>query len=240
MEPIIIYLNQPSTPGDLETRHASRKLTGDPPIEFEQITPVLFRVTLAGHPRHPYAPFRPTAWCRTASRSGQILPLRDAIRHSFLERCTAPSPSRTHPAALVVTSARRSRNFQLPRPSAPGSGSARNEKSAVVKCCPQGRVLPKIAPLWPYGSPPRPYTKARPSSGTTSVAWKAASVRPKRFPRSHTNSRVLSTIYGHRPAGVDATIFQEQERRLQDRKRKKLCAQAREMGLQVVPAEAVP
>jgi hypothetical protein len=27
----------------------------------------------------------------------------------------------------------------------------------------------------------------------------------------------------------DATIFQEQERRLQDRKRKKLCAQAREM-----------
>jgi transposase len=38
----------------------------------------------------------------------------------------------------------------------------------------------------------------------------------------------------------DATIFQEQERRAQDRKRKKLCAQAREMGLQVVLAEAVP
>jgi len=49
MEPVIIYLDQPSTPGDLETLYASRKFPGDPLIEFEQITPVLFRVTLAGH-----------------------------------------------------------------------------------------------------------------------------------------------------------------------------------------------
>jgi hypothetical protein len=49
MEAVIIYLNQPSTPRDLETLYASRKFPGDPPIEFEQVTPVLFRVTLAAH-----------------------------------------------------------------------------------------------------------------------------------------------------------------------------------------------
>jgi transposase len=38
----------------------------------------------------------------------------------------------------------------------------------------------------------------------------------------------------------DATVFQELERRIQDRKRKRLCAQAREMGLRVVALEAVP
>lgn len=38
----------------------------------------------------------------------------------------------------------------------------------------------------------------------------------------------------------DTTIFQEQERRVQDRKRNRLCAQARELGLQLVPIEAVP
>jgi transposase len=38
----------------------------------------------------------------------------------------------------------------------------------------------------------------------------------------------------------DSTIFQEQERRVQDRKRNRLCAQARELGLQLVPIEAVP
>jgi transposase len=38
----------------------------------------------------------------------------------------------------------------------------------------------------------------------------------------------------------NATIFEEQERRVQDRKRKKLAAQAREMGFQLVPVEPVP
>jgi transposase len=38
----------------------------------------------------------------------------------------------------------------------------------------------------------------------------------------------------------DMTIFQEQERRVQDRKRNRLCAQARELGFQLVPVEAVP
>ena len=38
----------------------------------------------------------------------------------------------------------------------------------------------------------------------------------------------------------DTTIFQEQERRLQDRKRNRLRAQARELGFQLVPVEAVP
>jgi transposase len=38
----------------------------------------------------------------------------------------------------------------------------------------------------------------------------------------------------------DATVFQDQERRTQDRKRTKLYAQAKEFGLQLVPAEAVP
>jgi transposase len=38
----------------------------------------------------------------------------------------------------------------------------------------------------------------------------------------------------------DTTIFQEQERRLQDRRRNRLCAQARELGFQLVPVNAVP
>jgi transposase len=38
----------------------------------------------------------------------------------------------------------------------------------------------------------------------------------------------------------DATIFQEQERRTQERKRIKLYAQAKEFGLQLVPASSVP
>jgi transposase len=38
----------------------------------------------------------------------------------------------------------------------------------------------------------------------------------------------------------DATVFQEQERRTHDRKRARLYAQARELGLQLVPAEVVP
>lgn len=38
----------------------------------------------------------------------------------------------------------------------------------------------------------------------------------------------------------DATIFQELERRTQDRKRTKLYAQAKEFGLQLVPASSVP
>jgi transposase len=38
----------------------------------------------------------------------------------------------------------------------------------------------------------------------------------------------------------DATIFQHQERRTQDRKRAKLYAQAKELRLQLIPAEAVP
>jgi transposase len=38
----------------------------------------------------------------------------------------------------------------------------------------------------------------------------------------------------------DATTFQEQERRTQDRKRAKLRAQARELGLQLVPVGFVP
>lgn len=38
----------------------------------------------------------------------------------------------------------------------------------------------------------------------------------------------------------DATIFQDQERRVQDRKQKRLCTQARELGFRLVPVEAVP
>ena len=38
----------------------------------------------------------------------------------------------------------------------------------------------------------------------------------------------------------DTTIFQDQERRTQDRKRAKLYAQAKELGLQLVPVESVP
>jgi hypothetical protein len=38
----------------------------------------------------------------------------------------------------------------------------------------------------------------------------------------------------------DATIFQDQERRTQDRRRAKLYAQAKELGLQLVPVESVP
>ena len=38
----------------------------------------------------------------------------------------------------------------------------------------------------------------------------------------------------------DATVFQDQERRTQDRKRTKLYAKGKEFGLQLVPAEAVP
>lgn len=38
----------------------------------------------------------------------------------------------------------------------------------------------------------------------------------------------------------DATVFQEQERRTQDRKRAKLHSQAKELGLKLVPAEFVP
>jgi transposase len=38
----------------------------------------------------------------------------------------------------------------------------------------------------------------------------------------------------------DATIFREQERQVQDRRRNRLCAQARELGLKLVPVQAVP
>lgn len=38
----------------------------------------------------------------------------------------------------------------------------------------------------------------------------------------------------------DATVFQDQERRTQDRKRMKLNAQAKEFGLQLVPLDFVP
>ena len=38
----------------------------------------------------------------------------------------------------------------------------------------------------------------------------------------------------------DASVFQEQERRTQDRKRAKLYAQARELGFQLLPVESVP
>lgn len=38
----------------------------------------------------------------------------------------------------------------------------------------------------------------------------------------------------------DVTVFQEQERRTADRKRRRLCAQARELGFQLVPVESVP
>ena len=38
----------------------------------------------------------------------------------------------------------------------------------------------------------------------------------------------------------DATVFQEQERRTQDRKRAKLQAQAKELGFQLVRVQAVP
>ncbi len=38
----------------------------------------------------------------------------------------------------------------------------------------------------------------------------------------------------------DATIFQEQERRTNERKRSKLHAQARELGFRLVPVQTVP
>jgi len=38
----------------------------------------------------------------------------------------------------------------------------------------------------------------------------------------------------------DATIFKDQERRAQDRKRNRVLSMARELGLQLVPVEAVP
>ncbi len=38
----------------------------------------------------------------------------------------------------------------------------------------------------------------------------------------------------------DTTVFQEQERRTQDRKRAKLQSQAKAMGFQLVPVESVP
>jgi transposase len=38
----------------------------------------------------------------------------------------------------------------------------------------------------------------------------------------------------------DATIFQDQERRAQDRKRNRVLAQARELGLHLVTVETVP
>jgi hypothetical protein len=38
----------------------------------------------------------------------------------------------------------------------------------------------------------------------------------------------------------DTTVFQDQERRTQDRKRAKLYAQAKELGLQLLPVESVP
>jgi len=38
----------------------------------------------------------------------------------------------------------------------------------------------------------------------------------------------------------DTTVFQELERRVQDRKRMRLRAQARELGFDLVPREAVP
>lgn len=38
----------------------------------------------------------------------------------------------------------------------------------------------------------------------------------------------------------DTTIFQDQERRVLDRRRNRICAQARELGLQLVPVQVVP
>jgi hypothetical protein len=38
----------------------------------------------------------------------------------------------------------------------------------------------------------------------------------------------------------DATVFQDQERRTQDRKRAKLHGLAKELGLQLVPVQSVP
>ena len=38
----------------------------------------------------------------------------------------------------------------------------------------------------------------------------------------------------------DAMVFQDQERKTKDRKRAKLLAQAKELGFQLVPVEAVP
>jgi hypothetical protein len=38
----------------------------------------------------------------------------------------------------------------------------------------------------------------------------------------------------------DATVFQDQERRVLERKRNRVLSQARELGLHLVPAETVP
>jgi transposase len=56
---------------------------------------------------------------------------------------------------------------------------------------------------------------------------------------AHKLARILYHMIT-RQQEYDTTVFQEQEHRLLDRKRKRLYAQAREMGLQVVPAQSVP
>jgi transposase len=64
------------------------------------------------------------------------------------------------------------------------------------------------------------------------------------YSQSHDRSRTQACSHrlphDHDAAGYDATIFQHQERRTQDRKRAKLYAQAKELRLQLIPAEAVP
>jgi hypothetical protein len=53
---------------------------------------------------------------------------------------------------------------------------------------------------------------------------------------AHKLARILYHMITTQQA-YDVTVFQEQERRTQDRKRAKLYAQAKQLGLQLVPAE---
>ena len=56
---------------------------------------------------------------------------------------------------------------------------------------------------------------------------------------AHKLARIVYHLITHR-LEYDATIFQDQERRNQERKRNRLLAQARELGLHLVPVQAVP
>ena len=56
---------------------------------------------------------------------------------------------------------------------------------------------------------------------------------------AHKLARIVYHLITNR-VEYDATIFQVQERRLQERKRNRLMAQARDMGLRLVSEKAVP
>jgi transposase len=69
---------------------------------------------------------------------------------------------------------------------------------------------------------------------------KARMATPKAMTTAaHTLARIVYHMVTNQQE-YDATVFQEQERRTQDRKRARLHAQAKELGLQLVPVQPVP